>query len=55
VLWRALYVEGQTIAIDFREVERSAQFPALAAELVQLPMDVIVAWSVGAAQAAKQG
>jgi putative ABC transport system substrate-binding protein len=48
------YVEGQTIAIDFREVERSAQFPALAAELVQLPMDVIVAWSVGAAQAAKQ-
>jgi putative tryptophan/tyrosine transport system substrate-binding protein len=48
------YVEGQTIAIAFREAEESAQFPALAAELVQLSVDVIVAWSVGAAQAAKQ-
>jgi putative ABC transport system substrate-binding protein len=51
---RALgYVEGQNIALDFREAEGSAQFPALAAELVQLQVDVIVAWSVGAAQAAK--
>lgn len=48
------YVEGQTIAIDFREAEGGAQFPALAAELVRRPLDVIVAWSVGAAQAAKQ-
>jgi hypothetical protein len=36
------YVEGQNLAIDFREAERSTQFPALAAELVRLPVDVIV-------------
>jgi len=36
------YVEGQNIVIDFRGAEGPAQLPALAAELVQLPVDVIV-------------
>ena len=47
------YVEGHNIAIEFRAAEGSDRLPALAAELVQLPVDVIVARSTDAAQAAK--
>ena len=38
------YVEGQTLAIEFRTAEGQAErLPALAAELVQLQVDVLVA------------
>jgi len=47
------YVEGQNIAIEFRAEGKSDRLPALAAELVQLQVDVIVAFSSVAAQAAK--
>jgi ABC-type uncharacterized transport system substrate-binding protein len=47
------YIEGQNIAIEFRAAEGSDRLRALAAELVQLHMDVIVAFSSVAAQAAK--
>jgi putative ABC transport system substrate-binding protein len=48
------YVEGKTIAIAYRSAEgKPERLPALAAELVQLPVDVLVAQSTGAAQAAK--
>jgi putative tryptophan/tyrosine transport system substrate-binding protein len=47
------YVEGQNIAIEFRAAEGSDRLPALAAELVQLPVDVLVALGTQAAQAAK--
>src|SRR5919109_3426435 len=48
------YVEGHNIAIEFRAAEgESDRLPALAAELVQLPVDVLVARSTAAAQAAK--
>ena len=48
------YVEGKTIAIEYRSGEgKSERLPALAAELVQLKVDVIVAQSGQVAQAAK--
>ncbi len=48
------YVEGKTIAIAYRSAEgQPERLPALAAELVQLPVDVIVAQSTAAAQSAK--
>jgi ABC-type uncharacterized transport system substrate-binding protein len=48
------YVEGHNLALEFRAAEgKSDVLPALAAELVQLPVDVIVALSSVAAQAAK--
>jgi putative tryptophan/tyrosine transport system substrate-binding protein len=48
------YVEGRNIAIAFRTAEgENDRLPALAAELVQLPVDVLVARSTAAAQAAK--
>jgi putative ABC transport system substrate-binding protein len=48
------YVEGKTIAIAYRSAEgKLERLPALAAELVQLPVDVIVAQSTAAAQSAK--
>ena len=38
------YVEGQNLAMEFRSAEGQAErLPALAAELVQLPVDVLVA------------
>jgi putative ABC transport system substrate-binding protein len=37
------YVEGHNIAIEFCAAEGSDRLPAIAAELVQLPVDVIVA------------
>jgi ABC-type uncharacterized transport system substrate-binding protein len=48
------YVEGHNIAIEFRTAEgENDRLPALAAELVQLPVDVLVARNTAAAQAAK--
>jgi putative ABC transport system substrate-binding protein len=48
------YIEGKTMAIAYRSAEgKPERLPNLAAELVQLPVDVIVARTSGAAQAAK--
>jgi putative tryptophan/tyrosine transport system substrate-binding protein len=48
------YVEGKTIAMTYRSAEgKPDRLPALAAELVQLPVDVIVAASSQVAQVAK--
>jgi putative tryptophan/tyrosine transport system substrate-binding protein len=48
------YVEGKTIAIAYRSAEgKPERLPALAAELVQLPVDVIFAQSGQVAEAAK--
>ena len=49
------YVEGQTIFIDYRWAEgRPDRFPALAAELIQLRVDVIVTYSNAAVTALQQ-
>jgi putative tryptophan/tyrosine transport system substrate-binding protein len=49
------YVEGQTITIEARWAEgRHDRFPALVAELVRLPVHVLLAISTPAALAAKQ-
>jgi putative ABC transport system substrate-binding protein len=49
------YVEGQNIAVEFRSAEGNAdRFPALAAELVALKVDVIVAGATLAVLPAKQ-
>src|SRR5712692_1525732 len=49
------YVEGQNIAIEYRFAEgRPERLPALAAELVRLKVDVIVAGGPPAPAAAKQ-
>jgi putative ABC transport system substrate-binding protein len=49
------YVEDRNIVIEIRDAERRFdRFPALAAELVALKVDVIVAPSVFASQAAKK-
>jgi putative ABC transport system substrate-binding protein len=49
------YVEGQNIAFEFRSAEgKLDRLPELAAELVQLKVDVIVALYVPCALAAKQ-
>jgi len=47
------YVEGKNVVIEFRGEGKSDRLPALAAELVQLQVDVIVVYSSVAAQAAK--
>ncbi len=48
------YVEGKTMAIAYRSAEgKPERPPALTAEPVQRPVDVIVAQTNGAAQAAK--
>ena len=48
------WVEGQNIIIEFRGAERSVdQFPALAAELVRLKVDLIIVTSTPGALAAK--
>jgi len=53
---RALgYVEGQNIRFEFRSDEgQASRLPGLAAELVHLKVDLIVAWFTPAALAAKQ-
>jgi putative ABC transport system substrate-binding protein len=49
------YVEGQNIRFEFRSAQgRLDRPPELAAELVRLKVDVIVAWFTPAALAAKQ-
>jgi putative tryptophan/tyrosine transport system substrate-binding protein len=49
------HVEGQTLRIDYRWGEgRYDRYPALAAELVALGVDAIVAWGSPATLAAKQ-
>ncbi len=49
------YVEGQNIFIDYRWAEgRPDRFPPLAAELIQLRVDVIVTWSNAAVAALRQ-
>src|SRR5262249_34670227 len=57
-LWQGLrdlgYVEGQHLTMVYRWAEgRAEQLPALAAELVHLPVDLIVAQGVPAALASK--
>ena len=47
------YVEGQSIAIDFRHTDKFERLPDLAAELVRLKIDVLVAVTTNAALAAK--
>src|SRR5262245_27882323 len=49
------YVEGRNFVIEFRDAEgKNDRFPALAAELVALKVDVIFVPNTGAALAAKQ-
>jgi putative ABC transport system substrate-binding protein len=49
------YTEGQNVAVDFRFADwQLDRLPALAAELVALKVDVIVAGATPAARAAKQ-
>ena len=49
------YVEGQTIALEYRWAEgKATRLPALAAELVQLKVDVIVTQGEEATRAAKE-
>src|SRR5262245_13576471 len=49
------YVEGQTIVLEERWVEgKIERLPDLAAELVRLPVDIIVAGNVPTARAARQ-
>jgi putative ABC transport system substrate-binding protein len=50
------YVEGQTIALAYRFADgKEEQLPVLAAELIALPVDVLVTAGTPAALAAKQG
>jgi len=49
------YIEGQNLAIERRDGDwKLDRLPALAAELVGLKVDIIVAWSTPRAHAAKQ-
>src|SRR5262245_52986964 len=49
------YVEGQHIVLESRSAEgQYERLPALAAQLVALPVDVLVTWGTPAAVAAKQ-
>jgi len=49
------YIVGQNLAIEQRDGDwKSDRFPVLAAELVGLKVDVLVAWSTPTARAAKQ-
>jgi putative ABC transport system substrate-binding protein len=48
------YVEGRNIVIEFRWAERVEQLPDLAAELVQMNVDVIFATSSTMVEAARQ-
>jgi putative ABC transport system substrate-binding protein len=49
------YLEGQNLVIEYRWAEGQAErLPALAAELVQLPVDLLIAQGGQASRAAKQ-
>jgi putative ABC transport system substrate-binding protein len=48
------YFEGRNIIIDYRPIDKYDQLPALAAELVALKVDVIVAGGSQAVRAAQQ-
>jgi putative tryptophan/tyrosine transport system substrate-binding protein len=48
------YVEGHHIAFEWRFAETPEQYPTLAAELVGLKVDLIVAWGAVMTLAAKQ-
>jgi ABC-type uncharacterized transport system substrate-binding protein len=49
------YIEGQTVRFEFRSDQgQIGRLPELAADLVRLKVDVIVAWFTPAARAAKQ-
>src|SRR5947208_701687 len=49
------YVEGQNLRYEFRSDQGQVdRLPELAAELVRLKVDVIVAWFTPAARAAKE-
>jgi putative ABC transport system substrate-binding protein len=49
------YMEGQNLIIEYRLAQgKGERLPALAAELVQLPVDVIIAPGGQASRAAKQ-
>src|SRR5688572_32063913 len=49
------YVEGQNLVFEFRSAEGHAErLPALAAELVRLPVDLLLVSGTPAAQAAQQ-
>jgi putative tryptophan/tyrosine transport system substrate-binding protein len=49
------YIEGQSVRYEFRSDQgQLGRLPELAAELVRLKVDVIVAWFTAAALAAKQ-
>ena len=49
------YIEGRNLRLEARFAEgRDDRYPALAAELVALPVDIIVTWGTPAALAAKQ-
>jgi putative ABC transport system substrate-binding protein len=49
------YVDGQNLTMERRNADwKPDRLPALAAELVGLKVDIIVAWSTPAARAAKQ-
>ena len=49
------YIEKQGVHFEYRFAEgRAERYPALAAELVRLPADAIVAWGTPASLAAKQ-
>jgi ABC-type uncharacterized transport system substrate-binding protein len=49
------WIDGQTVAIEYRWAEsRSERFPEIAADLVRLRVDIIVATSIAAVFACKQ-
>jgi ABC-type uncharacterized transport system substrate-binding protein len=49
------YIEGQTVAIDYRSAEgKPDRLAAVASELARLPVDVIVTFGTAAAYAAKE-
>jgi len=49
------YVEGKNLRFEYRMAKgQNERHPALAAELVALPVDVIVTWGTPAALAAKR-
>jgi putative ABC transport system substrate-binding protein len=49
------WIDGGTVAIEYRRAEsRTERFPEIAADLVRLPVDIIVATSIAAGFACKQ-